>query len=141
MACTNKVLDGSMLRIYVDGVLIAKDTSTELSIENSSRETTSKTSGGWKSFIAGMKGFTMSGEALYISDDYAGIGKTPSDIFNLLNSGAIVTAKIATANVAQGYFEGDILFNTMSVSSGNSGDNVTYSWGAQGTGVLTFKTV
>ena len=141
MACTNKILDGAMLRLYVDGVLIAKDMSSELSVENSNRETTSKTSGGWKSFIAGIKGWTLSGEALYVADDYAGIGKTPSDIFALLEAGTVVVAKIATLNVVEGYFEGSIIMNTMNVTSGNAGENVSYSFGAQGTGTLEFKTV
>jgi len=140
MACTNKVLDGSMLRVYVDGVVVAKDTSTEITIENSSRETTSKTSGGWKSFIGGSKGFTLSGEALFISDTFAGTGKKPIDIFNLLNNGTVVTIKVATTQVGDGYFEGSMLVNNMSVSSGNSGENVTYSWSGQGTGALEFKT-
>tara|TARA_R110000803_G_scaffold210835_1_gene284143 strand:+ start:11512 stop:11937 length:426 start_codon:yes stop_codon:yes gene_type:complete len=141
MSCANQILDGSYLRLYLDGVLIAKDTSTELSIENSSRETTSKISGGWKSFISGSKGFSVSGEALYISADYTGLGKTPQDLFNLLNDGTIVTAKLATPKASEGYFQGDILINSISISSGNAGDNVSFSFSAQGTGKLEFKTV
>ena len=141
MACTNKILDGAMLRLYYGGVLIAKDVSTELTIENSTRETTSKTSGGWKSFISGIKGFSISGEALYLGEDYAGVGKTPQEIFQLLDSGSVITAKLATTDVTQGYYEGDVIINTMSVSSGNAGENVSYSFGAQGTGQLQFKTV
>lgn len=140
MSCINKILDGGMLRLYVDGVLIAKDVSTELSVENSTRETTSKTSGGWKSFIEGIKGFTISGEALMVSDEYAGAGKKPSDLYAYLVSGAIVTMKLATPAVAEGYFEGDVIINTMNISSGNAGENVTYSFGGQGTGALEFKT-
>lgn len=141
MACTNKILDGAMLRLYVDGVLIAKDMSSELSVENSTRETTSKTSGGWKSFISGIKGWTVSGEALYVSDDYAGVGKTPAEIFALLDAGTIVVAKLATVTPLEGYFEGSIIMNTINVTSGNAGENVSYSFGAQGTGTLEFKTV
>lgn len=141
MNCGNQIIDGAYMRLYLDGVLIAKDTSTELSIENSSRETTSKIAGGWKTFIAGSKGFTISGEALFISQAYAGTGKTPKDLFLLLTSGAVVTAKFATPTATDGYFEGDVLINSMSVSSGNSGDNVTYSFGGQGTGELTFKEI
>ena len=141
MACTNKILDGAMLRLYIDGVLIAKDMSTELTIENSTRETTSKTSGGWKAFISGIKGFNISGEALYVGADYAGVGKTPDEVFALLDAGTVVTAKLATTDVAEGYYEGDVILNTMSISSGNAGENVTYSFGAQGTGKLEFKTI
>ena len=139
MACENQILDGSYLRLYIDGVLVAKDTSTELSIENSSRETTSKINGGWKSFISGSKGFSISGEALYLSAVYEGLGKTPEDLYNLLTEGTIVTAKLATPKATDGYFQGDILINSMSVSSGNSGDNVSYSFSGQGTGKLEFK--
>ena len=141
MSCENTVLDGALLRIYVDGVVVAKDTSSEISIENSSRETTSKTSGGWMKFASGMKGWSGSGEALVISDaDVVSVGKSAGDIYAYLNSGAEVTIKLATPDVADGYYEGKALVNSMSISSGNAGENVTYSYGLQGTGPLEFKT-
>ncbi len=141
MACENCVLDGAMLRIYIDSVVIAKDTSSELSIENSSRETTSKTSGGWQRFVAGIKGWTASGDALVISDQCVTVaGKKISDIFAYLVAGTEVEVKLATPDMLDGYYVGNGIFNSLSISSGNAGENVTYSYGIQGTGILEFKT-
>ena len=140
MACDIKVLDGAILRMYLDGVVVAKDTSSELSIEHSTRETTVKLSGEWKSFTKGIKGFSISGEALYVSDTYSETGKKPSDVYAYLVSGEEVTFKLITPDMLDGYWTGKCIINSMSVSSGNSGENVTYSYGAQGTGELEFKT-
>jgi len=135
-------MDGSMLRLYLDGVLIAKDTSSELSIDNNTRETTSKISGQWQSHINGIKSWSISGEALVLSEQASNPGnlKTSGDVYAYLVSGAAVTMKLMTPDVADGYYEGDVILNNMSVSSGNSGENVTYSFGGQGTGLLEFKT-
>lgn len=142
MACDNCILDGAMLRIYIDGEVIAKDTSSELSVENSSRETTSKTSGGWMRFVSGIKGWSVSGDALVISDQCVTVlGKKVSDIFAYLVAGTEVTMKLATPDMLDGYYEGKGIFNSLSISSGNSGENVTYSYGIQGTGNLEFKTI
>jgi len=140
MACGD-ILDGSLLRLYIDGVVVAKDTSSELSIEHNTRETTVKLSGEWKSSTKGIKGFSISGEALYVSETYTGTGRTPSEVYAYLVSGAEVTFKLATPTVADGYWTGKCIINSMSVSSGNAGENVTYSFAAQGTGELEFKVV
>lgn len=140
MACTNTTMDGSYLRIYINGDLVAKDTSSDLSIEHSTRETTSKTSGGWQRFTKGIKGFTLSGEAL------TQIASAPQTngleaLFGYLESGAEVAIKLATPTAADGYFEGAAIINSLSVNSGNSGENVTHSYALQGTGSLEFKTI
>jgi len=140
MACSS-ILDGSMLRLYIQGELVAKDTSSDLSIDNNVRETTSKTSGDWQSFVKGIKGWTISGEALVLSETASvGSKKTAGDIYAYLVGGAAVTVKLATPVATDGYYEGSAIFNNMSINSGNSGDNVTYSFSLQGTGELEFKT-
>jgi len=142
MACDSKILDGSMLRIYIDGVMVAHDTSCELSISHSTRETTTKINGGWKSFIQGMKDWSVSGDALYASDTERATttNKLPGDIFNYLVNGGTVLVKLMTPSVTDGYYQGYAIFDSMSVNSGNSGENVTYSFSLQGDGELVFLT-
>ena len=65
MASPHGILNGTEIKVYDDTKLIAYATSGTLSINQATRETTNRDSGGWKTTIEGNREFSVSLDGMY----------------------------------------------------------------------------
>lgn len=163
------VIDGGLLRLLIssDGGLTYKtgymDTSAELSISHSLRDSKTKDSGEWDESSPGTYSWSVSGEKLYtvtetvnasiseaditIDDlltlmipDFAGAGLTDCA---LGYESKLVKIKFATPAglVNPGwYYEGNAYLTEVSISAPNEGENATASYSLTGIGPIVRKT-
>ena len=141
MAATDGQINGTELRVYLAGTLVAYSTSASLNINHSTRSTTSKDSGGWDDSMEGMRNWDVSCDALYAWLTPAGgaIGNnTLSDIFTAYiatRASFELTFGVTTSDTADTKYVGTAWMTSASLSAPNE-DTSTYSASFQGSGVL-----
>ena len=119
--------------------IIGRATSASLSVSMETRSTTTKDSAGWDENLEGLKSWSLSGDGLVtysISGDY----DTPDDLFTLLSSRTLVKVKFGSATSGEIDYTGDAYLVSYEQEAGVE-ENVTYSFGFTGTGVLTQASV
>jgi len=119
--------------------IIGRATSASLSVSMETRDTTSKDSAGWQENLEGLKAWSLSGDGLVtysISGDY----DTPDDLFTLLSNRTLVKVKFGSATSGEIDYTGDAYLVSYEQEAGVE-ENVTYSFGFTGTGVLTQASV
>ena len=119
--------------------IIGRATSASLSVSMETRSTTTKDSAGWDENLEGLKSWSLSGDGLVtysISGDY----DTPDDLFNLLSNRTLVKVKFGSATSGEIDYTGDAYLVSYEQEAGVE-ENVTYSFGFTGTGVLTQASV
>ena len=119
--------------------IIGRATSASLSVSMETRDTTSKDSAGWQENLEGLKSWSLSGDGLVtysISGDY----DTPDDLFTLLSNRTLVKVKFGSATSGEIDYTGDAYLVSYEQEAGVE-ENVTYSFGFTGTGVLTQASV
>ena len=119
--------------------IIGRATSASLSVSMETRDTTNKDSAGWQENLEGLKSWSLSGDGLVtysISGDY----DTPDDLFTLLSSRTLVKVKFGSATTGEIDYTGDAYLVSYEQEAGVE-ENVTYSFGFTGTGVLTQASV
>ena len=92
-------------------------------------DTTTKSSGGWTTKIAGLKSWTCSADGIFFIDD---AGRKACETA-FLNGG---TVQVELSNETGLYYAGNVLISSMSVEAGQD-DVVSYSVSFEGTGELT----
>ncbi len=115
--------------------IIGRATSASLSVSMETRSTTTKDSAGWDENLEGLKNWSLSGDGLVtysISGDY----DTPDDLFTLLSNRTKVKVKFGSATSGEIDYTGDAYLVSYEQEAGVE-ENVTYSFGFTGTGVLT----
>lgn len=115
--------------------IIGRATSASLSVSMETRDTTNKDSAGWQENLEGLKAWSLSGDGLVtysISGDY----DTPDDLFTLLSNRTLVKVKFGSATSGEVDYTGDAYLVSYEQEAGVE-ENVTYSFGFTGTGVLT----
>lgn len=115
--------------------IIGRATSASLSVSMETRDTTTKDSAGWQENLEGLKNWSLSGDGLVtysISGDY----DTPDDLFTLLSNRTKVKVKFGSATSGEIDYTGDAYLVSYEQESGVE-ENVTFSFGFTGTGVLT----
>ena len=141
MAATDGQINGTELRVYLAGTLVAYSTSASLNINHSTRSTTSKDSGGWDDSMEGMRNWDVSCDALYAWLTPAGgaIGNnTLSDIFTAYiarRASFELTFGVTTSDTADTKYVGTAWMTSASLSAPNE-DTSTFSASFQGSGVL-----
>ena len=141
MAATDGQINGTELRVYLAGTLVAYSTSATLNINHSTRSTSSKDSGGWEDSMEGMRNWDVSCDALYAWLTPAGgaIGNnTLSDIFTAYidtRASFSLTFGVTTSDTADTKYVGDAWLTSASLSA-PSEDTSTFSVSFQGSGVL-----
>lgn len=160
------VIDGGLLRLLIstDGGTVYKtgymDTSAELSISHSLRDSKTKDSGDWDESSPGTYSWSISGEKLYtvtatvnalvteddmilddlldlMIPDFAGAGLKDC---SLGYESKLVKIKFSTplGLVNPGwYYEGEAYLTEVSISSPNEGENATASYSLTGIGPIT----
>ena len=119
--------------------IIGRATSASLSVSMETRDVTSKDSAGWQENLEGLKSWSLSGDGLVtysISGDY----ETPDDLFTLLSNRTLVKVKFGSATSGEIDYTGDAYLVSYEQEAGVE-ENVTYSFGFTGTGVLTQASV
>jgi len=119
--------------------IIGRATSASLSVSMETRDTTNKDSAGWQENLEGLKSWSLSGDGLVtysISGDY----DTPDDLFTLLSNRTLVKVKFGSATSGEIDYTGDAYLVSYEQEAGVE-ENVTYSFGFTGTGVLTQASV
>lgn len=119
--------------------IVGRATSASLSVSMETRDTTNKDSAGWQENLEGLKSWSLSGDGLVtysISGDY----DTPDDLFTLLSNRTLVKVKFGSATSGEIDYTGDAYLVSYEQEAGVE-ENVTYSFGFTGTGVLTQASV
>ena len=119
--------------------IIGRATSASLSVSMETRSTTTKDSAGWDENLEGLKSWSLSGDGLVtysISGDY----DTPDDLFTLLSNRTLVKVKFGSATSGEIDYTGDAYLVSYEQEAGVE-ENVSYSFGFTGTGVLTQASV
>jgi TP901-1 family phage major tail protein len=119
--------------------IIGRATSASLSVSMETRDTTNKDSAGWQENLEGLKSWSLSGDGLVtysISGDY----DTPDDLFTLLSNRTLVKVKFGSATSGEIDYTGNAYLVSYEQEAGVE-ENVTYSFGFTGTGVLTQASV
>lgn len=119
--------------------IIGRATSASLSVSMETRSTTTKDSAGWDENLEGLKSWSLSGDGLVtysITGDY----DTPDDLFTLLSNRTLVKVKFGSATSGEIDYTGDAYLVSYEQEAGVE-ENVTYSFGFTGTGVLTQASV
>lgn len=131
---TTGIINGTDLLVYVGTTAIASATSHTLNIGNDMRDTSNKSSAGWKEQLAGQRNWTIDGEGLFSFDAAYGF----TQLFTLMTNRTKVTVKFAGPS-GDKKWSGDAFLSSLSASAPNE-DNTTYSFTFEGTGALTEAT-
>ena len=119
--------------------IIGRATSASLSVSMETLDTTTKDSAGWQENLEGLKSWSLSGDGLVtysITGDY----ETPDDLFTLLSNRTLIKVKFGSATSGEIDYTGDAYLVSYEQEAGVE-ENVTYSFGFTGTGVLTQASV
>ena len=135
MASTG-VINGTLLQIYLNGVVIAKSTSCKLEIPVELRNTSSKDSAGWTNREYGRRDWNAGGDFLDAEDSAYRF----DDLFALITNRTKVTMRMSSAVSGDKYYEGTALIESLSREAPME-DNVTGSYSLQADGPLTENTV
>jgi len=135
MAQTTGIINGTDLLVYVDGVAVAHAVSHSLDMGMGIRDSSTKSSAGWKAVKPGQRNWNVSGEHLYAFD--ATFGAT--GLMSLWTDRTEVTIKLATSNSANLRFSGKAYLTSLVLNAPNE-ENSTFSFAFEGTGALTLST-
>jgi TP901-1 family phage major tail protein len=119
--------------------IIGRATSASLSVSMETRDTTNKDSAGWQENLEGLKSWSLSGDGL-VTYSISGDFDTPDDLFTLLSNRTLVKVKFGSATSGEIDYTGDAYLVSYEQEAGVE-ENVTYSFGFTGTGVLTQASV
>jgi predicted secreted protein len=141
---TTGITNGTLIAIYKDvsGTLtkIANATSNDFEVTKDMIESTNKDSAGWKEFIVGEGGYTMSVEGMFEEDGSVGASISWKEIMTDLLAGTSVTI-VMTSNVSGDLkLSGSAFFSNLSLSAPKN-DVTTFTASIQGTGALTVGTI
>ena len=119
--------------------IIGRATSASLSVSMETRSTTTKDSAGWDENLEGLKSWSLSGDGL-VTYSIAGDYDTPDDLFTLLSNRTLVKVKFGSATSGEIDYTGDAYLVSYEQEAGVE-ENVSFSFGFTGTGVLTQASV
>lgn len=137
MASTG-INDGGIARLSIGGTVVTHLINCSFNYSHEPREVTTKTSSaGAKEYKPGLTGWTMSGECFMAED--AAYGRT--DIETLITNRTLVQCKYGSTVSGDLIYKGDAYITALNSTSGNQGENETFSVEIQGTGTLTKQTL
>ena len=79
MAAINNIINGTEIKIYTAGTLVAYATSGSININHSLREITNKESAGWKEQMEGLRDWSIDLEGMYAWATPGGVAITGAD--------------------------------------------------------------
>jgi predicted secreted protein len=138
----NGQLNGTDLKVFVAGTLVAYSTNCSININHSLRSTSSKESGGWDENMEGMRNWDLSCDALYAwlqPDGTAITGLTLSELFTTYmatRTSFTVTFGVTTSATEDTKYTGTAWITSLSLTAPLE-DTSTYSVSMTGSGALT----
>jgi predicted secreted protein len=129
-------LNGTLLRLYVDGVAVAAEVSHEISINHETRDVSNKDTGRWRARRSGFLDWSFSFEAMFDLNQAGGM----SAIFALVKDEEPVDidSEIDDALLTHDY--SGPAYITELTRSGEHQGNATYSGSGEGAGELIEST-
>ncbi len=128
---TTTILNSTNGVLLIETVVVAELTGCSLSITHSPRNTTNKTSQGWRELLEGLREWTMTCSAMYIPNG------SFNTIFAAYTGRTQVTVRLASTAGSDDYYEGEAYFGTGTLDSPSQEDNVVFDVTFEGTGALT----
>lgn len=129
------VKDGHLVRVYIGGVAVAKETEASIKFSAGTREISHKDiSGGWSDVEAGKLSCEISGSNLYAE------GETFEDLWTAYSGKTEVTLRFSDETTSNKCFEGSFIILSLEMNSPDN-ESVTYSWSASNKGEVTRETV
>tara|TARA_R100001443_G_scaffold95955_1_gene102495 strand:- start:12 stop:455 length:444 start_codon:yes stop_codon:yes gene_type:complete len=142
MAQINGILNGTDIKVYNAGTLIAFATSGTININHSPRSTSNKEDGGWESSLEGYRSFDVSIDAMYAWNDATG-GTLSTTTLSELYTNYIhtrtsfeITFGDTGSDTGDTKYTGTVFMTSASLTAPNE-DSATFSASFQGTGALT----
>ena len=143
----NGILNGTELKVYSGGTLVAYATSCTLSVNQSVREITNKDSGGAKEIAEGLVDWSVDCEGMYAWLDASGsaFAGGPDDLIlahaNASTSGSTratfeITFGTTGSTTGDTKYVGTVYLASMSLTGGTE-ESATYSASFAGDGTLT----
>lgn len=121
------------LAVYIGGTKITCQTDATLSLTQGTRDTSCKDGNGWRSLLAGLKQWTVSGSGMQAFDAAYG----SDELVNHLVDQDVVIVKLSTEDSGDTFYSGSAVFTSLEIASPGVEENVTYSYTLEGTGPLT----
>lgn len=134
---TSGIVKGSIMRVYVDSVAVAK--ATDCSIEFSANEVNiahKDVSGSWSASDYGELNATISTSALYAELG----GESFDTIWGEFLAGTKMTIRFSTEVTGDTYYEGEFLCTSLSINAPNN-ESVTYSASFKSDGAIASDVV
>ena len=129
MATTN-ILNSTNGAITIGGTVMAELTGCSLTITHSPRNTTNKTSQGWRELLEGLREWSMSATAMYIPNG------TFNTVFAAYSGRTQVTLVFESTEASDDSYTGTAYFTNGTLDSPAQEDNVTFDVSFDGTGAL-----
>ncbi len=162
MAANTGIQDGGIAKLMIKavptagvGYTVGHIINCSVSYSHDPREITSKTSSlGAKEYAAGLTGWTMSGEAFFAEDltnntvgaggtVTTGSGNNYSTYFGYLKNRTVIYLHYGSfgTNAGDNVYTGSGYITALNRTSGNQGENETFTVELQGTGALSETTI
>lgn len=125
------IINGTRIGIYVGGTKVAGATSASVSINQATRDATSKDSGGWVGSLEGLRDWSIEGEGFFNMAAAYGF----DELFLLIESRATVTVRFSTETSQENYLQGTAILTSLSADAPVE-DSATFSFSFVGTGSL-----
>ena len=138
---TTGIFNGTNLVVLVGTEVVAHSTSCSLSISADLPDSTTKSSLGWASQIAGLRSWSITTDGLATVEP-TGTSYIVGDIFSALNGRQIVTVRFTTVSSGNTLEPGDLIWSGLAFVesldlTADMESPVTYSVSFTGQGVLT----
>ena len=138
----NGILNGTDLKVYAGGTLIAYSTNATININHSPRTITNKESSGWDEIMEGLRSWDISVDAMYAWLDASGsaiTGETLSELFTAYITTIAsfsVTFGVTSSGTGDTKYTGTVWMTSASLTAPLE-DSSTYTATFQGSGALT----
>ena len=133
---TTGLLNGTLMKVYVDGTAVAYTTSASISTSMSTRDATTKDSSGWSEKKEGLREVSVSGDFLHAFDASYGY----SDLFALLTNRTKVTIRFSTEVSGDKYLSGSAYLTSLDQEAGTE-ETISGSFTFEGDGEWTEGTI
>lgn len=129
------VKDGHVVRVYITGVAVAKETEASIKFSAETKDISHKDiSGGWTDVDAGKLSCEISGSNLYAE------AESFETLWTAFSTKAGVVLRFSDEVQSNKCFEGTFLITSLEQNSPDN-ESVTYSWSASNQGAITRETV
>ncbi len=138
----NGILNGTDLKVYDAGTLIAYATNATININHSTRSISNKESSGWEESMEGFRNWDVSVDAMYAWLDASGSaisGSTLSELFTAYittRASFTITFGVTSSSTGDTKYTGTVWMTSASLTAPTE-DSATYSASFQGSGALT----